>query len=101
MCLLARRSRSRLRLFTSLNRICRWNSAIGFPHLNLTVLYPSLQTRLRMHGGTINHMTISNGEARAVPRTLDDVAVKLAFRERTAEVRACFSKGVYLRATAD
>jgi len=75
----ARCSRSRLRLDSSLSRVCRWNPAIGFPHFNLTVLDASLQTRLRMHGGAIKHVAVANGKARAVPWTMDDVPVKLTF----------------------
>jgi hypothetical protein len=33
-----------------------------------------------MHSGVIDHMTIPNRKARAVPGTLDDIAVQLAFR---------------------
>ena len=100
-CLSARCSRSPLRLFPGLDRICLQNSTIRFPNFNLTALDSSLQTRLRMYGGTIYHVTIPDRKARTVPRTLDDVAVELAFGERTAKMRAGLSQGEYLRPTPD
>jgi hypothetical protein len=54
-----------------------------------------------MDGGTVNHVPISNGEAGAVPRTLNDIPVKLAFRKRAAEMGARLSESIYMRAAPD
>jgi hypothetical protein len=52
-----------------------------------------------MHSGTVNYVAVVDGKAGGMPWTLDNLALKLAFGQRAAEVRAGLGKGIYLRAT--
>jgi hypothetical protein len=54
-----------------------------------------------MHGWPIHHVSIANGEAGTMPRTLDHIAVELTFRERATQVRAGLSQRIHLRAVPD
>src|SRR5919109_5304787 len=57
-------------------------------HLDLTFAHSRFKARLWKRRRTINHAAISDIETRAVPRTLDHIAVQLALGQRTTHVRA-------------
>lgn len=58
----------------SRRRACRRGAAVRLPHFDLAVLDAGSQTRLRMDSWAINDVTVANGKARTVPRTLDDIS---------------------------
>src|ERR1700755_1718788 len=67
---------------------------------DLTVADARLEARLRERRGAAFDAAVFNREGGAVPRTLDDLAIELAFGERPAHVRACVRDGVNFAAAS-
>src|SRR5579864_319643 len=81
----------------------RWHCRFAewFTHFNLAVAHASFETRLWVYSRSIQHSAVLQCESRVVPGTLNAVAHKIAFRERSAEMRARFGQGKDPGSSAD